>query len=1584
MKTIQEINWNIFKAKFNGDEDSKFEWLCYLLFCKEYSKPNGILRFKNQTGIETNPIQIDDKIIGWQSKYCDTGMSSIKTRFIDSIKKTSETYPDINEIIFYTNKDFGQTSAGDDPAYKIEIEDYAKSKAITINWRTGSYFESPFVVEENSSIIKYFFSSDNSVLDLVNSLSNHTNQLLSPIQSSINFNSEIIKIERTQIISEIIEGIKSYSMLIVSGEAGVGKTAVIKDIYDDNKMSKLFYLFKATEFNISNITQLFNDYGDYTLNDFIKCHDNIDNKIIIIDSAEKLFELDHPTIFQEFISTTIDNNWTIIFTTRLNYLDDLKYLFVDVYHQKFNPYYIPNIPIEDLNAISKTYKFHIPSDKKLIGLICNPFYLNEYLKNYEDYGVDSTYSEFKEKLWSKQIANSSNKTDNIHIRRENCFINIALKRAIEGLFYVVPDDCDDVALKQLETDELISYDSKTRGYFITQDIYEDLALEKMIEQSFAKSKDNEDFFNNIGSSLSIRRSFRLWLSNKLLKIDSNFEQFIIDALSDEKIAEYWIDEIIVSILLSDYSENFFKIFEKELRENDESLLLKIIFLARVACKEIDSNLLARIGMLSGDNFAYKTLFTNPRGNGWKALIKFVYDIKDDLKTKHINIILPLLNDWSTKYKEGETTKYAGQIALLYYNILSDTTGFNYSSNDDRAYELIKVIFNSSFEIVEEIDKIIDEAINLKSEGTSNKHHQLIVNILSSAYESVEITKNLPEQVIRLAEYFWLAEKDSDDWRIGHSIGVEQYFGIAENIFRYHPASAFQTPIYILLTYSYQPTLDFILSFTNKTTECYKNSKFGDEIEEVVVYIDESKTIKQYNSNRLWQMYRGNQVSTNLLESIHMALEKWLLEKANDFSQKELIKICKYLVENSVSTSITSVILSIVLANPYKLFDVAKILMRTKTFFYYDTARMISDQTILDTYSIGYGLMPKDKIFDDERIKTCSDNHRKMSFENLILHYQLFYSENETKTKAQERIEYIHNVLDNYYKELESKPSKSPSDETWELCLAKMDRRKMKISSEEKDGNLLVKFDPQIDPGLKKRSAERLKSITDDRKYIKLSLWSMNRYENKKDGYSKYCEYENDCKKVIKEVKEIESTLNSNPSPAFIMFNASIPSYACSVLMRDFIKSLNTTEKNFCKKIIIRYAQQPLEDDYKYQISDGIQPAINVLPLLIKLFPKETTTIKSILFFNLYCNYPIGSNNKLSDYSINAISNILWTQSFEDANSLFLGYLSLGDKYYNLSEEIRRENYKNSVYSLSTKQVLDEFQSKFDTQLKKIYSNSLAFKDIIDIDKINIETLTTAFELLPDEIEDNNLKEFVEKIIHKYSLLLSIEDNKIDYQIVHRFLKKYPLIMLNLEKDDIPQFIQPFIEHFKCTSHMVDLFNDFISTEDQLEQYESFWIIWHAFYPKIVALCMEPKLNSNAKSLVRSYLLAWPYWKSNARDWHSLKDREKLFYLKAVKDIGHQPVVLYSISKFLNEIGSKFLDDGIVWLNKLIKNNYTSVDVLIDENTIYYIEKFIRNYFISKRFEVKNTPRIREYLLIVLNFLVQRGSVTGYLLREEIL
>jgi hypothetical protein len=94
--------------------------------------------------------------------------------------------------------------------------------------------------------------------------------------------------------------------------------------------------------------------------------------------------------------------------------------------------------------------------------------------------------------------------------------------------------------------------------------------------------------------------------------------------------------------------------------------------------------------------------------------------------------------------------------------------------------------------------------------------------------------------------------------------------------------------------------------------------------------------------------------------------------------------------------------------------------------------------------------------------------------------------------------------------------------------------------------------------------------------------------------------------------------------------------------------------------------------------------------------------------------------------------------------------------------------------------------------------------------------------------------------------------------------------------------------------------------------------------------------------------------------------------------------LYSISKFLNDIGGGFIDDGIVWLSEMLEKNKNLMTEELEVNTIYYMENLVRNYAFHNRREIKRSQLLKERMITILNFLVENASVTAYLIREDIL
>jgi len=419
--SIQEANWNNFKAKFNGKEQKSFEWLCYLLFCKEFNKNTGIFRYKNQAGIETEPIEHNGQMIGPQAKFYETKISKNKDDIKDSIETAKKKNGNLNKIIFYINQEFSESSkkGKKDPVYKIEIEKHAKSLGVEIDWKSKSFFDSPFVCQDNAVIAQHFFSLGKSVIDFLNELTRHTEAILTAINSKITFRNSEIKIDMAQNKKMLQDVLTTSPMAILSGGAGVGKTALIKDFYHSIKDRAPFYIFKGVEFCISNINQLFTHYGSFTLSDFMKEHQDFEEKYIIIDSAEKLSDIQDKEVFQEFLSTLQINKWKVMFTTRHSYLDDLRFQFIEIYRVHCHPVNIENLISAQLVKISKKYSFNLPKNERLLDLLRIPFYLNEYLQNYDSLGNTISYSDFKSLLWNKQISKTSYQKNNMHIKRED-------------------------------------------------------------------------------------------------------------------------------------------------------------------------------------------------------------------------------------------------------------------------------------------------------------------------------------------------------------------------------------------------------------------------------------------------------------------------------------------------------------------------------------------------------------------------------------------------------------------------------------------------------------------------------------------------------------------------------------------------------------------------------------------------------------------------------------------------------------------------------------------------------------------------------------------------------------------------------------------------------------------------------------------------------------------------------------------------------------------------------------------------------------------------------------------------------------
>lgn len=1600
MRRIVDINWSSFRTKFNGREREKFEELSYLLFCKEHEQNYGIFGYFNQTGIEKEPIVIDGKHIGFQAKFFETKISENVREIKEGISKAKQKNPDLNVIYYYINKDFSESSTqvGKDPHYKVNIEAHASSKDIEIVWKTPSQFSAQLKIDSSLfSIAEFFFDPNPGLLDAIMKLQTHKDAILRNIKTQIEYSGRTLKIDRSTTINEVKNGLESISVQIIRGEGGVGKTAIVKELLPLCQ-SYISYVFRANEFSVSSIHDFLTIGGSkIALMDFINEHRN-GQCLVVIDSAERLLDIEEQSPFFEFVYAVIDSGWRIIITTRSRYYEDIIRLLTG--HLTVNPSIVDVPLLEDMDLLgfSSEHDFALPSNHKLMDLMRIPYYLQAYLDHYQDVGCNQDYKGFFDYLWRQKIMKSQYQKDNIHIRRSECMLKIVHDKANSGAFYIETEICNDKeAISSLYKDEVLGYDDAESRYFIAHDVIEEIVLLRLIEQRFADASSSKGFFESIGCSLVIRRAFRYWLLGKIESEPDQVQRLIGATLSEISISQHWRDEALISILTSTKANEFFSTIEPKLKEKEFRPFYRLVFLLRTACKEYDSTVATHVQENNTTVNYLKYLFTQPRGQGWDFAINFIFKHRETL-TNWRDIVY-LLHDWTNKYKEGSTTRIAGKTALCKYKELiaykhdwtnkhnkglttrvdGKTVPFTYKElitnkhdwygDKDIETKFVKVILNSAGEIKNELNDYFESILN----ANEPRRDRLVETLLTSLPDSIDVVKAVPQYVEKLAWFYWVVQsKKVEDSHRSRAYSICGDFGLsAFCVRRYYPKSAFQTPIYGMLRFHPKRTIDFIIKLMNHSVKTYAQSERGRNIGTIQLFV-EGERCPQYIDSLLWNMYRGVSGGAELLQSIHMALEKWLLEQASYTDSTNIEAICNYLLRNSMSASITSVVVSIILAHPEKTFNVAALLFRIPEIFIYDTRRLVDEPDIKGLYSLGYGLDEKNYL-RDERLKTCEDEFRKQTLEHIALNYQLLNYNDESTIG--ERRTVVWDILDEHYANLPPEEDQDEFDRTWRTYLARMDSRKMELTIESRaDNKTVVSLSPTIDPQLKEYNEQILSKLDDQNRFVSLMIWGQSRFRQEKETYLKYDEYNKDIKAVLEETKTVLEELAFQSNYTFERFYKDLPAYSCAVLLRDFVELLNDEAIAFCREVIMSYISALRDDSVIYQIHDASKPAIASLPVLANLCPDDMNVLKEVYLCILFID------SETSLFVKQSIQNLLWDTNTEDAWSIMIGYIMLTERYEDMLEQKLNERELTIIREPILDSKRDFIRQNADV-FSSVKDNDLSVDDLEDVDRYRLSTIVSAVELLPIKLVSNEMKSFFVKVLPTLSHALFVDKGDNDYEVILRIVNKICPMILSSEQSDIDIYIKPFVDSFQFDEYSSLLFNRFIYFEDRMSQYDNFWHIWSLFFPKTAELCNKKDLDRTATKTIRSYLLADTNWSQGTSDWHSVREKEAFFYGRVVDTMGHKPVVLYSIAKVLNDVGSRFQSEGVTWLSEMIN---THKDDALEPYTIYYMENFIRVFILTNKKKIKRGRELKDNVLRILDFLFNHGSTTGFFLREDIL
>ncbi len=237
-------DWDKFKSNFSENPQKNFEWMCYLLFCREFNKDKGLFRFDNQPCLETEPIHIDDAIIGFQAKFYTVKLSERKNEILKLIQDIKSKCPELTVLYFYSNQDWTTYSASNDLRTRAQsdIENFASANGFKIEWKTKSFFESDFVTIKNFDVTQYFFCSDtNEYYKKIERIKNSIERLSigNIFPSSLYVGNSQQVLSGKNILSQFIidqfknNDLQTFSHIFIRGVAGIGKSTEMKIAYQN-------------------------------------------------------------------------------------------------------------------------------------------------------------------------------------------------------------------------------------------------------------------------------------------------------------------------------------------------------------------------------------------------------------------------------------------------------------------------------------------------------------------------------------------------------------------------------------------------------------------------------------------------------------------------------------------------------------------------------------------------------------------------------------------------------------------------------------------------------------------------------------------------------------------------------------------------------------------------------------------------------------------------------------------------------------------------------------------------------------------------------------------------------------------------------------------------------------------------------------------------------------------------------------------------------------------------------------------------------------------------------------------------------
>ena len=1413
---------------------------------------------------------------------------------------------------------------------------------------------------------------------VLQSLTEHTAPVLGRIRSTIGQN---FHLQRAGLVQNVLSALETAQVVLVSGPAGSGKSVIGKDVVSLLSQDHFVFGFRAEEFAHAHIDAvLHTGQIQTTANKLAAILAAQGRKAVLIESVERLLEKTTRDAFSDLMTlVAADRGLYIILTCRDYSVDQVRASFLQPAAISSAVVSVPLLDDAELAEVEAAlpelaYPLENPA---LRDILRNPYFLDKALEISwsTERPVPESEREFRALFWDQIVRADHQITPaGMARQREVVFQEIAVRRGRALSAYVACHDLDPAAVAILEQDSLVvASDENPLLLAPAHDVLEDWAiLNWMKEQHLANEGSYKALSAAIGAHPAIRRTYRTWVAELVERSPEAADRLFRAALSETEISAQFRDDTLVSLLKAPSSPAFLTRHADQLLANDKAILKRVIHLLRVACMTTPDWLAGMAG--------HGSMLNVPDGPSWATVLSLVHHNLNSFTPQERSLLLGLIEDavrnvsWRAPELEG-----AEFVAGIGHWLLA---GFDDYSSEETRKRVLKIIAK-----IPKADPVRFEAILRGTEREDQRRDRIthdFRDILFSGMEGMPAARDVPDLVVAVAaDYLLASEADlRKEYYYRRSLNVEIYFGIKERLhLGFFPASAYRGPWLPLLRHHSRRALDFFINIFNHSADWYAHPGMPDPLEparEITLTFPDGSTRTQWGNPRLWNLYRGTSVGPCVLESMLMALEKWLFEYAETYPER-LDDILVGILRRSESAALTAVVAGVATAPPYESGEALLVLLGAPDYIVFDRVRMASEHQASAVSGILPQFQSDAKVYEEERKEANRLPHRHQDLETAIL--QLQFGPYAPRVYA---------ILDRHLAALSPQLQQDEADLRWRLALRRMDLRQYTVSdtngSESPGGGAdagesakrYLQLKPNaLDADLQTMVDESTAEAEVMSARLGVLMWGCQIFERKNGNYdpSQWQEKLAEARTMDREAEHVDGSRNA-------------PGFVAAVCVRDHWDDMSVDERNWCVEVV---GTEILRKSDQWNHTERIQrfsmaadrPCASVVSLLLgkSLTVQQTQYVHQA--FAIALLHPI---EEVRWYAIWGINEDFWAADRAVAMrcvNAIAAEATLIDQALQ-TEEGRPYNARRQF---------DEIIAEAGTTIRQRFWQTGAIAEdahiAVDISSgFSAEAsvrMLAIFGQIP--CDPSTVDVFVRASRTLVGWWAADNDRahgrERNFQTENAVSERLRQFVMRTTRASALQVLGPVLDaverHPREISHIVE---GLTAIEDGSPNTAQYWYLWDLFADGIKNASWVAELDTEYPrgSEMISAIFLTSFWKANVTHWRSLEGYAHHVHT-LFEALPHSSVVLDDYARFLYHIGEQSLPEAFVRVADSLERGDAQA-MLVKSNTVFLLEVLLQRHVYGRPSELKRDTAIRQAVLFLLDILVESGSSAAFRMRDD--